>query len=584
MGSVLSRIRLAVRSAHKSSEAYDTLLERIAQSPGTPSNTTSQSYWSIPPSGLAQHGSSSVLPSQTDVVIIGSGITGAAIARTLLNHDSKYGVKERPLRVVMLEARDCCSGATSRNGGHITPNHYSEFASLTSRHGLEAAKQIIRFRLAHLRTLIRVAEQDGILHESQCREVETFDVFLQQELFEYSKVQLEAFRREMPAESSDFVVHEGPHAISNLQLSDRTAGCISTRAGAIHPYRFITGVLTRLLKLHEESFQLFTRTPCTGIRQTASSSNFIVETPRGSIRATHVIHATEGWSSHLLEFMRGRIVPSRAFITAQRPGQGLGRAEIATEPPRVWTGQRSFVFYPTESPAVYDYLTQQPPSLVMPLFESQSYPAPSGEFMFGGGAAVGGQIDYAVMNHLGFPDDTSVDYASVTHLTGSLPLYFRNWGDENSSTADPQDERLSPQNAGRIKAVWSGVIGVSVDGNPWVGRIPKELARRQWHRPPSACVQRCDGMETLRRDDKFVRAGGPLYLAEPGEFISAGYSGEGMDNAWLCGEALASIVVGEQEASCTLSESKVLLPPSFLISKRRWKAARVETFIERILA
>lgn len=46
-----------------------------------------------------------------DVVVVGSGITGAGVAWGLLKGD---GGKKK--RVVMLEARSVCSGATGRNG------------------------------------------------------------------------------------------------------------------------------------------------------------------------------------------------------------------------------------------------------------------------------------------------------------------------------------------------------------------------------------------------------------------------------------------------------------------------------------
>jgi glycine/D-amino acid oxidase-like deaminating enzyme len=48
------------------------------------------------------------LPRHVDVLIIGSGITGVSCARTLLRKGPPS------LRVLVLEARDVCSGATGR--------------------------------------------------------------------------------------------------------------------------------------------------------------------------------------------------------------------------------------------------------------------------------------------------------------------------------------------------------------------------------------------------------------------------------------------------------------------------------------
>lgn len=48
------------------------------------------------------------------VVIIGSGISGASFARTLLDIDQERNHDSDPLSIVMLEAQETCSGATGR--------------------------------------------------------------------------------------------------------------------------------------------------------------------------------------------------------------------------------------------------------------------------------------------------------------------------------------------------------------------------------------------------------------------------------------------------------------------------------------
>jgi FAD dependent oxidoreductase len=84
--------------------------ERAAIPPTLPRPNPTISSWQDPPDAIADLRSTPELPEAADVVIIGSGISGATIAFRLMN------TLQRPENVVMLEARQACSGATGRNG------------------------------------------------------------------------------------------------------------------------------------------------------------------------------------------------------------------------------------------------------------------------------------------------------------------------------------------------------------------------------------------------------------------------------------------------------------------------------------
>lgn len=75
-----------------------------------PSAESTHSYWHREPSvKLLGHRTTKDLPPTADVVVVGSGITGAFAAKEL---------KEAPggadKRVLLLEAREACWGATGR--------------------------------------------------------------------------------------------------------------------------------------------------------------------------------------------------------------------------------------------------------------------------------------------------------------------------------------------------------------------------------------------------------------------------------------------------------------------------------------
>ncbi|KAJ7115955.1 FAD dependent oxidoreductase [Mycena epipterygia] len=567
MGTSLSRLRLTLQSLRVISAAYDELDKRIKESPGIPVSGPSTPYWAIPASHIVQHGSEAILPPYADVVVVGSGITGTVVARTLLESRNTDNLPQ----VVMLEARDACSGATARNGGHITPPLYHDYLALKKEHGAEMAKSIIRFRLAHLAELIQVSEDEHILVDSQCREVETFDIFFDHATYDLAVQKLTAYLNEMPEQRKMWRVVDTEECVKDLQLSHQVVGAIATTAGAIHPYRFVTGILSRLVASHPTHFRLFTHTPCISISSASDLESdeplYIVLTNKGTIRTRHVVHATNAWASHLLAPMRGKIVPVRGHMSAQRPGMGLGRighpasandsvltlADTDSNAGHSWLGTRSFVIY---SGRRYDYLTQQPSASA----KSQSlYPPPAAEFMFGGGVAHGEMAERAFMTEVGITDDRSWNLDTGAYLGGALSMYFGGWGPEGRDIESTDDLAVLPYAApeesdeGRVKKLWTGILGVSADGRPWVGRLPVKISGR------------------VEPRSKRKPARKMTLLAPPGEWISAGYSGEGMVHAYMSGKALAHMVLGH--------DLNGGLPEAFLATEARWKKANIKDFI-----
>jgi len=111
MGNAISLARLALADYMDTFQQYRVVRERLNISPGLPVNNPSRSFWMHPPSPIAKH--CSELPEYADFVVIGSGITGTSVVRRLLHGCKEAGAVEN-VRVVMLEARDACSGATGR--------------------------------------------------------------------------------------------------------------------------------------------------------------------------------------------------------------------------------------------------------------------------------------------------------------------------------------------------------------------------------------------------------------------------------------------------------------------------------------
>jgi hypothetical protein len=106
--------RLSVSTADDSSLVNDIAhMSKYHLKPcGLPASDYLRSFWLENPTVLADHRTTPQLPSDVDVIIVGSGISGTLMAYNLLQ-------KDPGLKILMLEAREVCSGATGRNGGQI---------------------------------------------------------------------------------------------------------------------------------------------------------------------------------------------------------------------------------------------------------------------------------------------------------------------------------------------------------------------------------------------------------------------------------------------------------------------------------
>ncbi|KAG9083984.1 hypothetical protein FRC06_004288 [Ceratobasidium sp. 370] len=489
----------AVRTLVQLSSDYNTLLTRISQSPGIPSLPTTRSHWqeTIPESARLRHASSAVLPDHADIVIIGSGITGTLVARALLEHPNAAD-----LGIVMVEARDVCAGATSRNGGHIKCDPHLIYHKHKTLRGREFAEKATRFSMAHVDELIRISEKVGGNERTEARRVETVDAYFDRALFARACDKLKKFQEEMPVESKGIAVLDAHEAQEKYGFSPVCVGAIVGPAGAINPYKLVVALLASFEEKYSDRFTIVSNCPTSDIiGPTTGRPFYTLVTEKGNITASHVIHATNAHVAHLVSGLRSKVFPLRQTMTAQ-----THRSFPTTE-----GGLQSFSFLYSEG---FDYLTQRP----------------DGTVMIGGGFA---QSPQQGMAEVGVNTDEAYDPTAAAHLCGALSVLFKSSESEDSNVAN------------HVKSIWAGSIGISADGMPWVGRLPTRITGR--------------GVPPPLEGSK---------IAQPGEWVSAGYSGEGMVNAPLCAKALAMMILKPDEDNVSS-----WFPDEMRISERRCRKA-----------
>lgn len=195
-------------------EEREKAIQRAISDPGVPPQSSRTPFWLEDPHPRISKISSTNLPAEVDVIIIGSGITSASVARTLLRSRGTGA-----LAVAVLEAGDICHGATGRNGGHINEGVIDYYADHTEEFGKEAAMKIARFRRSHLDRILQAAKEDRIVEESQARPVESVVICFDEDNFADTKDLLSQFKEDMPEESASFHAIE-PEQARKVGLSE----------------------------------------------------------------------------------------------------------------------------------------------------------------------------------------------------------------------------------------------------------------------------------------------------------------------------------------------------------------------------
>ncbi|KAF4555037.1 Hypothetical protein D9617_3g021060 [Elsinoe fawcettii] len=403
-----------------------TLLEN---DPGLPRSNPTQAFWQLPPHRLANHQSPS-LPSHADVVVIGSGIAGCSVTNALLETDDNE-------HVVVLEARTLTSGATGRNGGHLKSAAVQEYEHMLRHYGRESARDITEYMIRNIQRVREVAKSLNLEECSELREVQGISTALGPNLDGFTS-SLSLFEQNHPDQKGKYKLVprdqtkllQAPRCtglsgmtpadgiFSQEQSAKYACGTLTGPAGAMWPYRLVTGIFECLLEQYQTRLSIETSTPVLSVERTASTDSddhkYTLTTPRGLIRARKIVYCTNGHTGHLLPQLRGGAFPYERKHDCPEARQVLPIRIISTG-----------LYYVTQNEKTGDIF-------------------------------VGGEHETA--EGLVTGDDSVVGKNSQDNLARLLPELYGDCGWER-----PEE---------RVKSRWSGIMGFTSDGLPLVGRVP----------------------------------------------------------------------------------------------------------------
>jgi glycine/D-amino acid oxidase-like deaminating enzyme len=286
-------------------------------------------------------------------------------------------------------------------------------------------------------------------------------------------------------------------SLEDLRVPRAAGAILQVHAASLWPYKFVSWILESLIA--SSFLNLQTNTPVTNLQK--MDKGWIIHTPRGMLSAPTVLLTTNAYTSHLLPAFSDLIVPVRGEMSALLPPKSVTPLSSTMHKPLECS--YGFLGHGKQSTDQDDYLIQRPFT-----HDGKS----GGQLMFGGARS------YAENAGIGVSDDSAIDPPAAAYLRREINvlLELENEGKELQASWE-----------------WSGIMGYSRDGHPWVGQVSPELG---------------------------VGGGEGLWL-------SGGFTGHGMPNAWLCGKAVAQLILGREMAD-------VDVPEGYKLSKERIERVR----------
>ncbi|MEV5069245.1 FAD-dependent oxidoreductase [Microbacterium sp. LMI12-1-1.1] len=213
-----------------------------------------------------------------DVAIVGAGYTGLWTAY--------YLKRAQPdLRVVVLEQRFAGFGASGRNGGWLTNTVTGGRERYAETHGREAAIAQQRALNETVDEVITVATREGI--DADIVKGGEFGVAR-------TPAQLARLRASAAAEQSwphtDAEVWDAEAAASRIRIAGALGAVWHPHCARIHPAKLVRGLAEAIERLGVTIYEQ------THVREISAGR---AVTDRGTVRATHVLRATEGFTADL---------------------------------------------------------------------------------------------------------------------------------------------------------------------------------------------------------------------------------------------------------------------------------------------
>lgn len=323
-----------------------------------------------------------------------------------------------------------------QNGGHCQPLLYGQSADVSA------------FQLRNFRAISSLVRDHDVACEWEEMAAGGCHAFFSDPSFEDAKREVEELRTCNPDLGALVRVVSQKMELAELRVPNAVGAIVQTHAAKLSPYKLVSWILEALIKQSKINLQTSTPVLCLS-PSNGSSGKWNVQTARGTITTSHVLFTTNAYTGRLLPRFRDLVVPVRGQMSALTP------TEVLLKEPLIHT----YSFKGIESQGVYEgYLTQRPIS---------SAPGDKGQLMFGGARSLARHKGMYVDN------DDSIDEPVAKYLRSKLETFLDIESDNPVVSSFGSTLAQEKRNELAAEKEWTGVMGFSRDGFPWVGAVPE---------------------------------------------------------------------------------------------------------------
>ncbi len=231
-----------------------------------------------------------------EIIVVGGGVTGTSIA---------WRLAESGRRVLLLEQRGICSGASGRNGG-MTGAGSSMHASARTGRAVNA------LTTANLRALRALPEEIG--RDFELRMTGTMDVITTDEQWAHLE---QAVRAERDAGIAiELMDRDAAREIMPALTTEILGAAYARDRGHLWPFALVTGMADAATR---QGAEIRTGTAVSRLEWSGNRVRGVVAGEE-TIEAEEVVLATNAWTPRLLpDLPVGAIVPARGQILVTQP-------------------------------------------------------------------------------------------------------------------------------------------------------------------------------------------------------------------------------------------------------------------------